>query len=96
MVAGAFALVAVLAVLSGAVALITGSAYLSVLWRACSMVDGLVLLIAGLALLTNRNPKKTSMKFWEKSFPGLSFCAALAVVAGVLTLAAGLFNYLAL
>ena len=90
----ALVLLCILALIAGTVALCAKSSFGMAFWRLCAGVDGIVLLMIAVLLLTHRNPGKSRLSVWEKHFPKLPFLAALLTVSILLTAVAGLVNYL--
>lgn len=89
----ALVLLCILALIAGAAVLFAKSSFGMVFWRLCAGVDGIVLLMIAVLLLTHRNPGKSRFSAWEKHFPKLPFLAALLTVSVLLTAAACLVNY---
>ena len=93
-VLAALVLLSVLALIAGVIALCVEYSFGMALWRLCAGVDGIVLLMIAVLLLTHRNPGKKQFSAWEKHFPKLPFLAALLTVSILLTAAACLVNYI--
>jgi MFS family permease len=74
--------------------LLTGGSILDLLWRICSALGGIILLLAAVLLLTGSREKVTKFPRWTAAFPGLSFLGAVLVVGICLLLCAGVVNRL--
>lgn len=65
---------------------------ITLFWRICCIVGAIILLVAAVLLITDRKTGR-KMKWWEESFPGFPFTAAILLVAAVLLVAGGIVNY---
>jgi hypothetical protein len=92
----ALALLLAAALVSFIVGLVTGQAFVAILWRICSALGGIGLLLSAVLLLTGEKKLRQKTQLWTAHFPGLSFLGAVLTVAVVLLLCAGVANRLAL
>ncbi len=88
----ALALLLVLALIAGIAALCAKASFGVTYWRLCAGVDGIVLLMIAVLLLTHRKPGKAHNTTWGKYVPNLSILTALLIVSVFLTAAACIVN----
>lgn len=91
-VLAALALLLVLALIAGLAGLCAKTGFGAIYWRLCAGVDGIVLLMIAVLLLTHRKPGRGQNNTWEKCVPKLSILAALLIISVLLTAAASIVN----